>query len=139
MQSFEHEIESICTIMSIRGCNVLKNIKLNCYLQSFQKIRKYCVCKIDELLKMSLALKNWRKLLKFLNRTWPTNSDKFTPWTISGGPSFSPIVSMYKDWKSCGHRFSQWTYLSCIDRQTGLLVSPPLCQTPVIQWNVMPR
>lgn len=94
LQSFEHEIESICTIMSIRGCNVLKNIKLNCYLQSFQKIREYCVCKIDELLKMSLALKNWRKLLKFLNRTWPTNSDKFTPWTISGGPSFSPIVSI---------------------------------------------
>lgn len=50
---------------------MLKNIKLNCYLQSFQKIRKYCVCKIDELLKMSLALKNWRKLLKFLKPDQP--------------------------------------------------------------------
>lgn len=29
-------------------------------------MRKYCVCKIDELLKMSLALKNWRKPLSFL-------------------------------------------------------------------------
>lgn len=34
-------------------------------------MRKYCVCKIDELLKMSLALKNWRKLLKFLKPDQP--------------------------------------------------------------------
>lgn len=43
LQSLEHEIESVGTIMSIRGCNVLKNVKLNGYLQSFQKLRKYCV------------------------------------------------------------------------------------------------
>lgn len=66
LQSLEHEIESVGTIMSIRGCNVLKNIKLNGYLQSFQKLRKYCVCKIDEFLKMCLPLKKWRKPLSFL-------------------------------------------------------------------------
>lgn len=29
-------------------------------------MQKYCVCKIDEFLKMCLALKNWRKPLRFL-------------------------------------------------------------------------